>query len=112
MVPVGVIVGVGVLVEVGVIVAVLVRVKVGVPVGVLVDVGRGVGVEVGRVVTVKKVEEITPHWLALFSPCTNNRCRPTGSVLVSIVAVTTAVPPPKLPAMGVPDPSGPTSSIE
>jgi hypothetical protein len=85
-------------------------VGVGGVVGVFVEDGVDIGVGVGGLVTVKNADESTPHCPALLLPCTSTRWRPLVSGLVSIVAEMTVVPPPKLPSMGTPEPSGPGTS--
>jgi hypothetical protein len=106
VVGVGVVLAVVAAVDVAVAVAVAAVVAVGV--GVLVLVAGGVGV---GWVTVKKIDDSTPHLPLLLEPCTRRICLPLESALVSTWAITLAVEPPKLPLMGIPVPSGPGSSI-
>ena len=88
-------------------VGVEVRVAVAVLPGI--DVGEGVGLVTG-LATVKKTEEMTPHWLLSLLPCARKRCRPLEREVVSMMVDTLAVEPPKLPVKGIPEPSAPGSS--
>jgi hypothetical protein len=71
-------------------------------VAVVTEVGEGVIVEP---VTVKKIEEKTPHLSSLFLPWTSRRWRPLGRLPVSTDATASAMPPPNLPLIGKPAPS-------
>ena len=71
--------------------------------------GEGVGLVRG-LATVKKIEEMTPHRLLSLVPCARKRWRPLEREVVSRMVDTLAVGPPKLPVMGMPEPSVPGSS--
>ena len=74
-----------------------------------IDVGVGVGL-VGGLATVKKTDEMTPQWPLSLVPCASKRWRPLERGVVSIMAETLAIGPPKLPVKGIPEPSVPGSS--
>jgi hypothetical protein len=66
-----------------------------------VSTGVDVGVDVGRAVVVKKTDDDTPHWSALFLPRTVSKCRPGARLPLSSCAETFTIAVPKLPLMEV-----------
>jgi hypothetical protein len=78
-----------------------VPVPVAVAVAVDVIVGVAVRVAVGRAVVVKKRDDDTPHWSALFLPRTVSKCRPGARLPLSSCAEILTIAAPKFPLMEV-----------